>query len=838
VPHLTGRRGHTADWEAPTPPDLYSWQLVVSTTGGTVLVPATGLEAKPTGLEVARADGTTVRAWAWEKVASLDAGSEMPGGNGTARRMVEVSADGREHLFLCTKAALDDLRSSLRSLASLSYLDRRLYEALQDLPSVCGPEQTGLSREAQGTSPNGVGLLARPVSRLVSTVLSGTADGSSRRLRQARLDSARRWLARSPKARLAPVVAAAVAIALLAAGVFGTGGGRGTVPTVSKVVSGAGRPLVSIMEQMARQYGSVGSFALAPATTPPAPAPPSLADAPALKSHEVFAFAPYWNLPGSSSYDVADLTTLAYFSLDVNADGSIDESGPGWVGYQSQDLATLITRAHQSNDRVVLTVTCFDQRTLDALTSDPSAPQRLATQLVPLLHQKSFDGLNIDFEGKGAADQVGLDKLVAQVSGALRAADPHWQLTMDTYASSAGDQSGFYDIAGLAHSVDAFFVMAYDMDDPSRPTPTAALTGGAFNDIEAVKQYTSVVPPSEVILGVPYYGYDWPTAGPADGDAATGPPSPVSYSQIVSSLYPVYWDPTSQTAWTSYETDNQWHQIWYDDATSVALKAQLANDYHLAGVGVWALGMDGNDPSMLTALLGRAPAVKNFQAPPADLTTTSSTTTTSTTATTSPQGAGGSSKPAGGSTTPPGAPKPGSGGSPAPQGSGGSGTGGSGTGGSGTGGSGTGGSGTGSTSTTTTTIPQSAPTYSGTWDGSEVTLDTVAPNMYPPEAGSTAGQLTGFSTNDPAYTCLNSGPALSVSTVQGAPGVYMVIASKPADCANGLWEFVAPAQSAGPSASARRASATGKPQGQTSTRQSSRAPTRRRAYGGDPSLRT
>ena len=40
----------------------------------------------------------------------------------------------------------------------------------------------------------------------------------------------------------------------------------------------------------------------------------------------------------------------------MNADGTLDESGAGWNGYQSQDLADLVTRAHAAGDRVVLTV--------------------------------------------------------------------------------------------------------------------------------------------------------------------------------------------------------------------------------------------------------------------------------------------------------------------------------------------------------------------------------------------------------------------------------------------------------------------------------------------------
>jgi len=264
---------------------------------------------------------------------------------------------------------------------------------------------------------------------------------------------------------------------------------------------------------------------------------------------------------------------------------------------------------------VVLTVSCFDQHALDQLTSDPAAPGRLGTELVQLVSAKNLDGVNFDFEGNGPRDRQGLDNLVAAVAGQLHGADPHWQVTMSTYASSAGDPTGFFDIAGLAPSVDGFFVMAYDMNDPSTPSPTAPLSGTGNVDAVDLAEYSRVVPRSKIILGVPYYGYDWPTTGPDAGDPATGPPSPVSYAQIAAQGLPSYWDSESQTPWTAYQSGTQWHQVYYDDPTSLALKARLAAADGIAGVGVWALGMDGNSPAMLAALLGDAAPVKYGPAP-------------------------------------------------------------------------------------------------------------------------------------------------------------------------------------------------------------------------------
>jgi len=501
-----------------------------------------------------------------------------------------------------------------------------------------------------------------------------------------------------------------------------------------------GTDALTLGARMSKDFGNQ-TLNLPAATAPPAPSPPALAAIPNLPAHEVFGFAPYWTLANEPGFEVQNLSTIAYFGLGVNNDGSIAESGPGWDGYQSQDLVDLVNRAHSADDRVVLTITCFDQGALDQLTSNTQAPTRLASELTGLVSAKSLDGVNIDFEGNGPQDRQGLDGFVSSLSSQLRAANPHWQITMDTYASSAGDPGGFYDIAGLAPSVDGFFVMAYDMYDASVPSANAPLSGQGDTDTSALQQYLSVVPASKVILGVPAYGYDWPTSGPALGAAATGSPSPVSYAQIVSMGSPVYWDPTTQTPWTAYQSGSQWHQVFFDNPTSIALKARLAELAHVAGVGIWALGMDGNDPAMTQALLGSARAVKYQQGPTQPAASPSA----------APSSASGSSP--GGSSSAPGS------------------------------------------STTSTTA---AYHYRGAWNGHEEELQPADASSLPGGgAGTDAGQLTGFQTDNPAFACLSSGPALTVTELSADPSEYVVSASKPGDCADGTWTFEAAPGSTG-----------------------------------------
>jgi hypothetical protein len=349
---------------------------------------------------------------------------------------------------------------------------------------------------------------------------------------------------------------------------------------------------------------------LTPATSEPAPAPPALASEPPIASHEVFAFAPYWTLGQSPTFDVSGLSTIAYFAVGVNADGTLDEAGPGWDGFESQQLVSLISRSHAAGDRVVLTVNCFTQSALNSLTSSPTAPGALSAALVSALEAKRLDGVNLDFEGAGNEDQRGLTNLVSVVSASLHAVDPAWQVTMDTYASSAGDPTGFYDIPALSPVVDGFFVMAYQLNFGAQPGPRSPLTDTTFSNERAVEEYASVVTPKKVILGLATFGYDWPTANGALGATAEGSPSVITYGQEIASGHPLYWDPVTDVGWTSYTSDGQWHQAFFEVPASLYMSAKLAQSAGLAGVGVWALGFDGSSRTIVDALDGRAPAEK------------------------------------------------------------------------------------------------------------------------------------------------------------------------------------------------------------------------------------
>lgn len=416
---------------------------------------------------------------------------------------------------------------------------------------------------------------------------------------------------RPPGRRLRSLGGVAGGLALVAGCLWGTLAAPHTVRSPTRVpfhlhAPAAGNATAAAEAMLTATTQSLSD--LAPATAVPAAPPPSLDGNPALAPHEVFAFAPYWELYESTTFDVTGLSTIAYFGLGVNPNGTLDESGAGAEGFDSQQLVNLIDRAHAAGDRVVLTVTCFTQTALNQLTTSPTARATLASELAPVLEEKNLDGVNLDLEGTGNEDQQGLTNLVSTVTSSLHAVNPGWQVTMDTYASSAGNPTGFYDIPALSSVVDGFFVMAYQLNLAAGPGDSSPLTDTTFSNATTVAEYADVVTPKKVILGLATFGYDWPTTGPALGASAVGPPSVITYGQEEASGHSLLWDAVTETGWTSYTSGGQWYQAFYEDPESLYLAAQLAQSAGLAGVGEWALGFDGNSAAVVGSLDGIAPS--------------------------------------------------------------------------------------------------------------------------------------------------------------------------------------------------------------------------------------
>src|SRR2546430_3114154 len=296
---------------------------------------------------------------------------------------------------------------------------------------------------------------------------------------------------------------------------------EGAVAASASAASDPTHPLVT--QQAAQQVASANVGTVKRFTAPPSMA---AVGGPGGPQSEIFGFALASSLSdptmGASTWNFSLLTTVAFFGLHVKDDGNI-AADSGLTVWNSSATSDLISKAHANATKVVLTIILqdFSAGTPHMCAGLAHASTTIAAT-VAQVKARGVDGVNVDYEGLngycGTSDAWAARHSFIYFVRALRSALPAGSyLTVDTYASSAADPAGFFDVRNLSASTDAFFVMAYDLEYSNYARaplgcsrfclgPTAPLSGYYYNDTSTASQYVAQVPASKVILGVPYYG--------------------------------------------------------------------------------------------------------------------------------------------------------------------------------------------------------------------------------------------------------------------------------------------------------------------------------------------
>ena len=306
----------------------------------------------------------------------------------------------------------------------------------------------------------------------------------------------------------------------------------------------------------------------------------------------VYGYLPYWaNDLDTVPWD--DLSHVAIFDVELNSDGSLGAKSR-WTSIADE----AVSMAQQYGVRIHLTVTCFDNSVMSSVLPSSSRRAKAIESLAELVDDAGAHGVSVDFEGMGSSLKNDLVTFVKELSR---------EVDEITVATPAVDWNGAYDYDALLEWADALFIMGYGYHWSSgNPGPVAPLYGssrwGSYSLDWSVQDHLAWgAKRNQIILGLPLYGYDWPSSSTSVPGTATGTASAVVYTNAVSAAdrYGRNWDSPSDTPYTFPDSKSQ---LWYDDDESIQAKVAYAVDEGLLGVGFWALNYDGNDPDLWRAI--------------------------------------------------------------------------------------------------------------------------------------------------------------------------------------------------------------------------------------------
>ncbi|MDH5533393.1 MAG: glycosyl hydrolase family 18 protein [Candidatus Pacebacteria bacterium] len=339
----------------------------------------------------------------------------------------------------------------------------------------------------------------------------------------------------------------------------------------------------------------------------------------------VYGFLPYWNLKKVSPQP--ELTHLSYFGLTIGAGGELltrtSEGGePGYYKLDSDELASISAALKDNKQKLELTLIQFNADDIYAFINSKKSQEEFYTSVESVLLSYPFSGINIDIEYGGTVDEklrTNFSQFIVDLKERLSEKYSHINLSVSVYASAAQGNS-IWDIGPIGEAADYVVVMAYDFHRRSsvKAGPVAPLFGGKDlwdGDISNYLQsFIAVMPKEKILLGVPFYGYEWQTTS-RDPRAHTFPDTgaTASYERVQTLLEPETkeklrveesWNEDALSPYVSYIEDGEIFVVYYENSRSLSYKLDLVNQLDLGGIAIWALGYEG-DSRELWETIGR-----------------------------------------------------------------------------------------------------------------------------------------------------------------------------------------------------------------------------------------
>lgn len=319
-------------------------------------------------------------------------------------------------------------------------------------------------------------------------------------------------------------------------------------------------------------------------------------------NRKIIGFTPSWMQPSNVSFPYLD--EIIFSGIDLNENGTLT----GTNRLSSSSFTTL-RNSIGKNTKVVVSIRNFDSDSLSAFLQDSDAMDQATEETLQLIETYHLDGINIDFEYPTSTDTTigkNLSIFLKNYSGIIKAHYPDAIVSFDIHAIQILDED-MYQLEEIGKYMDEVIIMGYDYRLPGslRAGPVAPLYGevNEHSIQELVQVALRKIPNEKLILGIPFYGYDWETVGETHKSTAKSKTGAVaSYKRmkefIANNHVSVQWDEIARSPWILYKNGNEIHQIYFENERSIEEKLSYVVSQNLGGIAIWALGYEGEDADL------------------------------------------------------------------------------------------------------------------------------------------------------------------------------------------------------------------------------------------------
>eukprot|EP01060_Flectonema_neradi_P014557 TRINITY_DN2119_c0_g1_i1.p1 TRINITY_DN2119_c0_g1~~TRINITY_DN2119_c0_g1_i1.p1 ORF type:complete len:386 (+),score=84.16 TRINITY_DN2119_c0_g1_i1:77-1234(+) len=245
---------------------------------------------------------------------------------------------------------------------------------------------------------------------------------------------------------------------------------------------------------------------------------------------------------------------------------------------------------------------------LTLLGNNETAMNEYVSNVVVMVKGLFLDGVTFDHEDPmppGSPQAATYVKVVDLTTKALHKEVPGSQVSVCVAWSPFGIDGRWYDNKGLADASDLLYMMVYDTRSQVFEQCIAAPNAALPLAERGIQDYLSLgISPRKLILGLPWYGYDYPCVPGTAADAVTcfipfvpfrgvncsdAAGREIGFQFVMNTIKNATtgrrFSPDLSTANFNYNVNGTVHQLWYDDAVSLKPKYELCNKYNLRGTG-------------------------------------------------------------------------------------------------------------------------------------------------------------------------------------------------------------------------------------------------------------
>ena len=224
----------------------------------------------------------------------------------------------------------------------------------------------------------------------------------------------------------------------------------------------------------------------------------------------------------------------------------------------------------------------------DTLTflSDTQVRTNIINQLMEQADSVGLDGINLDFESITEEQAPHYVQFIRELSIACR--NRGLVFSIDNPVPMPYNQ--YYDRKEQGIVADYVIIMGYD-EHYSGDTEAGSVASLEFVK-NGILDTLEEVPAEKIINGIPFYTRLWtePFGGGNLISEAMGMQSAADY--VVANGMDTYWDETLGQTVATLETEEALYSMWLEDEQSIAEKMKLVQEYQLAGVAEWKLGLE------------------------------------------------------------------------------------------------------------------------------------------------------------------------------------------------------------------------------------------------------